>query len=343
MKNTSYLFEVLDRKIPDSSEIELHLFELCNLRCHFCGQDHDDKTGFDQILNKIPRIIEFIQNNPRKSHILNIMGGEIFSDEVPNYIIDHYSELAISIDKFAKSIGHNCTFNWVTNLIFKNDERILKFTQSLSDHGVDWNISTSYDFTGRKNSLWSLDLFEKNIELFKEKIFTVGFVLTKTSIKHLLSKEDKYFDYLYSKYPLYFDFYVPENGANLLMPSDRDILDTYLYIAKNYPLISPVKELLENEQNKMTCYSLNKLTLLPDGKEVKCRYLNYKEGQFNTPVDYQSNENIIEAHLEENECFSCEWYDRCGFRCFVQADWAKRERLPSCLFKTFFKEISAWS
>ena len=339
METKSYLSQLLNNKMPDSSEIELHLFELCNLRCHFCGQDHEDRTGFDLILNKIDPVKEFISKNSRTNHILNIMGGEVFNDELPDSMFDSYKTLVLEINSHAKEIGHTCVFNWVTNLIFQKSERVLEFFEFLDSQGITINISTSYDFAGRKNSLWNLDTFSKNLELLKERVYTVGFVLTKTSIRHLLAKRDPYFDVLYAKYPLYFDYYVPENGANILMPSDQEILDCYLFIAKNYPKISPVKDLIENQENKMTCYSLNKLTLLPNGREVKCRYMDYKPEQFKTPIDYQSNENIIQAHLDENECFSCEWFGRCGFRCFVQADWAKREKTERCLFKTFFEEV----
>jgi radical SAM protein with 4Fe4S-binding SPASM domain len=340
---SSYLAEILKSKLPDASEIELHLFELCNLRCHFCGQDHEDRTGFDRILDKVEPVQKFISNNFRKHHILNIMGGEIFNDELPDAILDQYKEFATRVNGSAQQQGHTCTFNWVTNLIFQKKERITRFFEDLDVLGIPSNISTSYDFTGRKNSLWSLDTFKTNLELFKSRIFTVGFVLTKPAIESLIAGPDEFFDYLYANYPVYFDYYVPENGANVLMPTDQNILDAFLYVSRKYPKISPVRELLENSENKMTCYSLNKLTLLPDGREVKCRYLNYKENQFNNPIDYQSNENIIEAHLTENQCLSCEWFSRCGFRCFVQADWAKRNKTEVCLFKTFFKETVTWS
>lgn len=343
MQNNSYLQKMLERKLPDASEIELHLFELCNLRCHFCGQDHDNTTGFDLIQSKIQPVKDFISQNTKTKHIINIMGGEVFNDDLPDIIFEDYRKLVLEIYEHAQNLGHTCTFNWVTNLIFKKSDRVLNFLNFLRDQGIVCNISSSYDFAGRKNSLWNLETFSANLQLLENRIFTIGFVLTKTSIRHLIAKRDPYFEVLYAKYPLYFDYYVPENGANILMPSDHEILDCYLYIAKNYPKISPVKELLENQENKMTCYSLNKLTLLPNGREVKCRYMDYKPEQFNTPIDYSSNENIIEAHLAENECMSCEWFDRCGFRCFVQADWAKREKTERCLFKTFFEEVVEWN
>lgn len=338
MTSSSMLSQLLKSKVPNQSEIELHLFEFCNLRCHFCGQDHDDKTGMHEIRSKIKRVTEFIAENPSKHHILNIMGGEIFNDQIEDSLFDEYLYFATEIHKFASQLGHSCQFNWVTNLVFTKTQRVEKLLRALQSQGIKTQLSTSYDFAGRKNKTWIADAFKTNLAHFKNDIYTIGFVLTRPAIQFLLESHDEYFEELYQHYPLYFDFYVPENGAAVLMPSDDEILQAYTFIAKNYPNVSPVKELLTNEMNKMTCYSLNKLTLLPNGREVKCRYLDYKPGDFKTELDYSSNDNIIMSFIEENQCLSCEWYDRCGFRCFVQADWAKRQAASECIFKTFFKE-----
>lgn len=338
MSGNSALSELLKRKLPDSSEIELHLFEFCNLRCTFCGQDHDDRTGMLQIRDKAARVIEFIRANRAHSHIINIMGGEIFNDEIPDGLFDEYFAMAEEVDRAAREAGHACTFNWVTNLVFEKRDRVEAFLGRLDAAGIRANLSTSYDFHGRKSKLWLAGLFQRNIEYFRDRIYTVGFVLTKPTIAFLLTQKDEYFEHLYLNFPIYFDYYVPEAGAGALMPSDHDILQAYLFIARNYPKISPVAELLQNRENRMTCYSLNKLTLLPDGREVKCRYLDYKPNDFRTPLDYSTNEPIIWSHLQENGCLGCEWYDRCGFRCFVQADWSKRVKTEECLFREFFRK-----
>lgn len=339
MSENSFLYHVLKDKLPISSEIELHLFDFCNLRCTFCGQDHESKEGMEEIRNKILPVQEFISKNTIDSHIVNIMGGEIFNDEVPDHLFKDYENLATSIHEHAQSLGHQCTFNWVTNLVFKKSHRVENLLTALKSKGISTNLSTSYDFSGRKTSLWKEDLFKENLEKFKTNIYTVGFVMTKPTIQFLLNQNDPYFEYLYGQFPIYFDFYVPEKTARFLMPSDQDMLDAYLFLAKRYPKVSPVKELLTRRENRMTCYSLNKLTLLPSGKEVKCRYLKYETHEFNNPIDYSSNENIVTAHLEENGCLSCEWFERCSFRCFVQADWSTRVKTPDCFFKTFFAEV----
>lgn len=340
----SYLNEILKDKINEQAEIEIHFFEFCNFSCHFCGQDHDDRTGMDTIVEKSVQTNEFIRNSPMKHFIINMMGGELFNDEVPDELFQDYRDFAYEVDQYAKSLGKTCTFNWVTNLSFEKWGRVRHLLFDLKTQGLDTNISTSYDFTGRPVHTIKETIFYKNLERFKDYIYTVGFVLTKPSINFLLRRTDPFFDYLYQNYPLYFDYYVPERGsADTLMPSDRDQLNAFLHIAKYYPKVAPVCDWLKNERNKLTCYSTNKITILQDGREVKCRYMKYKPNDFITELDYSSNENIIEAHLDRWDCQSCEYYDKCSFTCFVQADWAAKERMDTCLYKEFYKEIESGS
>lgn len=328
---SDYLKQVLRDKLPDSTEIELHLFEFCNLSCAFCGQDHASTVGMneDSIMQKAVLVREFIEKSDKDSHIINIMGGEIFNDEVPDYMFDAYSKF----HEYVSTAPGKIRFNWVTNLIFEKRHRVREFIDS---HAGSF-ISTSYDFAGRGLNVNRSLTFDANLTRFSDKINVIGFVLTRPSIKKILNKKDTYFDHLYQNYTLYFDYYVPELSSDKMMPSEQEMLDCMLYITEHYPNVYPIKDLLENKSNKMTCYSLDKLTLLPDNREVKCRYMEYKAEDFLTPIDYSTNEHIIQAHLDRSGCLGCEWFDRCQFRCFVQADWAKLDRLDDCMFRTFFE------
>ena len=338
--NNDFLNNLLIKKRNENTEIEIHLFEYCNLACRFCGQDHNSKVGFDTIVYKSNDVIDFISRSPMSDHILNIMGGEVFNDLIPDELFNDYIEFATRIIDYCNANNQRITINWVTNLIYKKTDRVLNLLEKLGSMGQEVNLSTSYDFEGRGYAKMVNSLFAKNLELFSDYIYTIGFVLTSPSIKNLLKDDDPFFKILYKKHTLYFDYYVPEEtNCDVLMPSDQELLDAFLFTAKNYPNVFPVSDWMKNETNKMTCYSLNKLTVLPDGKHVTCRYLSYKKGSFENEVNYTSNANIIESYINKNECLSCMWYDRCSFRCFVQADWVKRDRLDECLYKTFFNEV----
>jgi radical SAM protein with 4Fe4S-binding SPASM domain len=334
-----FLNKVLDRKIPESSEIQLILFQQCNLKCSFCGQDHDSPQGLDTITQKAATIIRFITGNPRKSHIVNMMGGELFHDGFSEKIYDDYEKLVSKIHGYAHQIGHKVKFNFATNLIFEKYERVLYFLEKIKASGVECYISTSYDFAGRKNKLWNKNLFEKNIIIFKDHIKTINIVLTKPAIHNFTKEHDPYFDFLYENFDMFFEYYQPEANPEFLMPSDAEILDAFLFLAKKYPNVSPIMELVNNHQNRMTCYGLNSMTLLPDGSLARCRYMKHSTDAFKHEVNFNSNSNIVNAFLDDNQCLSCEWFERCSFRCFVQADWSKRKSEAKCIFKTFFEKI----
>lgn len=335
----SYLNELLKEKVNTSTEIEIHLFEFCNLNCSFCGQDHDSRVGMDTIPEKAEQVIAFMKRSPLTSHTINIMGGEIFNDLIEDSVFEEYLAFYHRINNYCKENQLTVRFNWVTNLIFsKNILNVFNLIESSEGNSF---ISTSYDFSGRGLNINRYLQFRNNLTLLKQHIGVIGFVLTKPSIKKLLNDQDKFFkEELYPNYPLYFDYYVPEKSSDKMMPSEEEMLKAFNYIAEHYPKVEPIKSMLENTQNQMTCFSLNKVTILPDGKEVTCRYLKYEKEDFISEVNYHSNENIIEAHLERNQCLTCPYYHRCQFRCFVQADWRRLERLENnqCFIRCFFDE-----
>ena len=336
---SDYLKHVLKDKVPESTEIELHLFEFCNLNCSFCGQDHKSTEGMNTIVEKAEQVVAFMQQSGKTSHIVNIMGGEIFNDLVPDETFDSYWQFYNRINGWCLDNGHKVRFNWVTNLIFTKSQRVVDLITNMRGVSENAYISTSYDFAGRGFDINRSLQFDLNLKRFSPWITVVGFVMTKPAIKKILRGTDKYFLYLYENYPLYFDYYVPELSVDKMMPTEQEMLDCMLHISKNFPNINPIKDLLENERNKMTCYSMNKVTILPSGREVTCRYLDYEPIQFINKIDYNSNSNIIESHLDRNKCLGCKWFDRCSFRCFVQGDWAELNRLDDCLFRIFFNTV----
>ena len=338
--NEELLKQLLKNKTNDSSEIEIHLFEFCNLSCRFCGQDHSSTVGFNTIKQKAFDVIDFMSKSSKNSHIINVMGGEIFNDLIEDRLLRDYDTFANIIYENSVESGQEVLINWVTNLIFKKVDRIKDFFEKLDEVGIKSNISTSYDFEGRGYAGNANSLFAKNLEKFNDRIYTIGFVLTKPSIENLLKDDDTFFRELYKKYTLFFDYYVPEEtNCDELMPSDRELLSAFLFTARNFPEVYPVRDWIQNSENKLTCYSLDKITILPDGRKVTCRYLNYKKDVFKTPIDYSTNEGIITTFIKENECITCEYFKRCSMRCFVQADWVNRKSMPACLYKTFFKVI----
>ena len=51
---------LIDPKRDPEQEYTIHLFEFCNLRCNFCWQNHDNKIGVDNVVDKLPSIEKFV-------------------------------------------------------------------------------------------------------------------------------------------------------------------------------------------------------------------------------------------------------------------------------------------
>jgi len=143
---SEFLKHVLKDKVPDSTEIELHLFEFCNLSCSFCGQDHDSEEGLNTVSEKAKQVIDFMQKSGKTSHIVNSMGGEIFNDLVPDETLSQYWDFYTEINDWCINNNHKVRFNWVTNLIFQKSERVLDLITRMRDVSGNAYISTSYDF-----------------------------------------------------------------------------------------------------------------------------------------------------------------------------------------------------
>lgn len=334
---------IIQKKIPKDAEIELSLFQACNLRCSFCWQDHDDKEGLDSIRHKAVPIKEFLGTNPSPKTTICMMGGELFQDGQDPSLFDQYFDLCADVTEHAKTIGKQVRFTLVTNMIWRDRAPVEALLNRLVAAGVAVGFSTSLDFHGRPVKHDPKTQWYSNVTYFKEYIDTINMVLTRPAIKRFVEGDTAFFKQLYDEgFPLSFDYYTPETNAFLLVPSDKEILDILLKIAREFPNVSPMRQWIDQEYNSMTCMGPNKITILPSGRIVTCRQLKYDPKDFLNPVFYESNANLILQSLTKKECLTCPYFARCGFSCFVMEDhkyFASRQELPECLYKVMFREI----
>lgn len=324
------IYNVIEEKIIDYAEIVVILFDHCNLNCVFCPQDHkDDSTAtYESIMSKSYSVFNWINNNNRTSYFkVHIMGGELFQDR---FVDRKFLEIYQS---FINAIIQNTTAsktivpNFVTNLVFNRVEEVYNF--------IDMNnlkISISYDIKGRFNKD-QRDLFEKNVEYFKDKIEMVSIQMTKQNINAFL-EGDSYFDYLYDNFGIDWDSFIPTKEISIspsLMPSESDKLKLYKLLINKYPKCYNIEHFVnKKENNKMTCTRGNNLTILKTGKIPK--------GCSSTPFIEDSDLNVVENWLSRHNCFSCEYYRRCPLTCFISANYKHTVRdLDTCYLKEAFK------
>jgi len=331
-------YNIINSKVVDHSEIVLILFDHCNLSCAFCPQEHDDMTGSteEEIMKKVPLVVDFINNNRRsKEFYIHTMGGELFQDYwIEKGYLDIYQkfidEVIEKVDKDKKVI-----FNFVTNLIFTQTEKIFNFLEK-----NNLNISSSYDMAGRFNSE-TLNVFKNNFQIFKDKIKTVNVVLTKQNIQSLMRGDD-FFDHIYQNCVIDFDSFLPAGKTEtnkFQMPSEKNTFEFYKLLVDKYPNVLNVASFVGKEkQNKMTCTRGNNFTVLknnfiPEGCSGSVFLADRKSDEVGSP-------KIIQNFIEKYNCFSCEYYQKCSFTCFIKHDFKFiEEDMNTCLYKEVFKYV----
>lgn len=342
---------IFHKKAPNYTEIEVSFFQQCALHCSFCWQDTYDPTGVEDIRSKADVAIDYLEKtgeNLKDNIQVHLLGGELFEDS--NDFYDDYTHFILKIKKYCdeKLPEKNLIFVFLTNMNFQKDstkDKLENFLKNLEDEGCKFFLTTSWDLTGRPLKGEITTKFHQNITYFKKYLAEITFVLTKPSINRLLREDLEYLDLLYENFTLDYDYYMPTKNVDRLMPSDRDLLNALRLLIKRYPDIRKLRTWTESDEkedfHKITCASLNKITILPDGSITNCKHLDYKHEDFESDFSFESNSIMIEKFLETQGCLSCPYFNECPLTCFNMADskvFTARKELDECFYRTLFKE-----
>lgn len=345
-----FIRSVFKNKAPDYTEIEISFFELCNLHCRFCWQDNYNPTGVNTIAEKADIVIDYLEINKSKlkdNIQVHMLGGELFEDSIDFY--DQYLEFVLKIQKHCETEfpTKNLLFVFLTNMNFQKDETLKKLEKFLVDM-VNGNckfvLTTSWDPTGRPLAGETTTRFHHNITYFKKYVAEITFVLTKQTIRKLLNLQTPYLDLLIEQgFKIDYDYYMPTSAVDSLMPSDREIYEALSCLLKRYPSIKKLEVFKRQNDDfvgKLSCASLNKITILPDGTLTNCRHLNYDQKDFETEIFNESNSSMIMNYISKKECLSCEFFIKCPLSCFVMSDHKKfigNKELDECLYKKVYR------
>lgn len=329
---------MLESKRPPIGEIEVTLFEHCNIVCDFCFHDKKSTVGMSrsEIMSKLELIEQFfIARQGTVSIIqLNMVGGELFQDELLDEYIPLYMEFALAARELSYKYGfEEFRIVWVSNFLFKRSELICWMQNDLKDRGMNTSLICSYDVTGRPVN----KVYAKNITKLREHISTINMVATVPTMLGLMQGEDKYFDWLYDNFEIYLDDYIPDPGYSNMMPSDWQLYGFYRYMLEVYPNVIPVREFANDDPKPMHCLSLNKLTIFPNNSTANCLWNRYSAADFVSDFNRDDNAGKMQTHMDTYGCAGCEYFEVCGLRCFVQSDWRERQRdLPDCVMRQTF-------
>jgi len=288
-----------------TGEIIVTLFEYCDLNCKFCSQDHNSFFGIDTILEKIDIIKGRIKSLPREDYSVHFMGGEVFADALPDRVFQDYGKVIRELNNWAFSEGINLEICFTTNFVFTNTER---FDIMLGSDPV--TLLTSYDPSARFNKT-TFPIFQENVRRYRDYIKSVNVIMTKPSIRKFMRDDVPFFEYLYDRFGIYFDYYTPEANMDTFLPNDIMLRDFILYMLDKYPKVLPFNDMQNKVKKQMTC--MDTVTILPDGTSGPCTILvkdlkrNYQPSKF----------EMEEKWFKQYNCLECAHFQYCNMGCFL--------------------------
>jgi len=134
-----FVKKLIGDKKPKVAEIELTLFENCDVVCTFCGHDKESTVGLslNEMLSKLPLIEDFIDSVDKDIEVINLhlVGGELLQDgliaeEVS--ILDDYKKLIFSYKEICESREIVPRILLVTNMLTKKPLKVLEWLEEIN-------------------------------------------------------------------------------------------------------------------------------------------------------------------------------------------------------------------
>lgn len=277
-----------------TKEISISLFGECNMNCEFCigNQRHNIKSP-DNFDNVIAIVKDEIIKTDKNDISIVVYGGELFHDGINDCIFEQYKKLINSINRFTKTVGKNINWTLSTNLVHKNRERVL---QLLNDVGID-HLCSSFDFEQRFTNHKLLDRFIDNVKWYTDQgiQLSFGFILFNPNIQAFYNNHPllSVFNWLYTNYPIYFDYYHPTNRDASLV--DENTIGRFLiWLDQHYPNIKTLCD-LRNRNHHTSCPA----TFIIDGVATRC-------------CDFVK---VAKKYAIKKQCFSCSYSKICSHPC----------------------------
>ena len=318
-------------KRTHTGEIIVTLFELCDINCLFCNQDHTSTLGIDTIPDKIHQIVSSIETLKQKGKTdfaVKIMGGEVFSDQLPDGIFDEYVKLISSINEYSTRTNTPIKLSFVTNFIWTKSDRVKRFVVD-----NDILLFTSYDPSGRFN-VATLEIFQDNVVEFVSHIRAVNVIMTKPNIDKFMRNQIPFFDYLYDHFDIYFDYYTPESNMNVLLPKDIELRDFMIHMYDTWPKCSPFRDFESKQKANMSC--MDTFTIMPDSNFGRCDIL--LKGVI--PIKLIPMKKDLEQEwLDSYNCLECQHFSRCSLGCFLSNHIKEARTQKECWLEEVYNYV----
>lgn len=319
---------------PQYYEITCSLFTKCNLNCEFCSQEHvtdlDENKVLDIAFNAFETAKKDIHRWDIKKLEVRFWGGELFSDNIPtSYFIVYSKFIELVRELFTTEFPElSIEFITTTNGVLTNHVRFLSFLRAEKMH----RVSVSYDYIGRYRTETQRQQALTTIQRLAEDGFkvNVGIILTKRAINHILEKPEdltNFFD-KYHADSINFNFYIPNKGWEVDMPSDEDMWKLYeMLIDKELYRIKTIYYLFETKANNKYIASECECKFLPNifegGVSKNCIQCFSNLGNklfYGTFSKSINDENVSDVKaslgMVKRGCLQCEYHDICQMPCW---------------------------
>lgn len=330
---------VLKKKRNNCKEINISLFDNCNLRCKFCFQFNNTYNNSKNLSidERVNLALNYADTHKKEySHyIFIIMGGELFADFNSDELFSKYQEIVDRIhNKYPTS-----PISFVSNMVFTKIKRVKNFCEKNKDI---LKVAVSFDFYGRFHNNIILNRYMDNIKLFKNYISGFAFNMIKPSLDIVMGKikDDigvmQCYNYIYDNFKTCYDYYAPDEYMRKeYTPTYSDLYNFFKYMIKHYPKTEPFNSWLNNKENTLTCMRTTYIT--NNGIVERCREFATKESNcFNTTGNNDEMENKF---LKKYNCLSCKYYSRCTMGCFMYFDYKDSKDYDDCIYKRIFEEL----
>lgn len=346
---------------PEYCEIVLYLFEKCNLRCEFCFQEHEHaKINYDYI-RRLPSTAFSLMAKELKAHPtiksfdIRMLGGEIFSDDIPDSLLEMYGDVVEEIREQMEDYypDVNVDFICTTNGVWEKRKRIKSFLEKYSFKKI---LSVSIDFIGRYKSDKIKQIAYDTMKFFGDAEFFVraGVVLTKRNIAYILGHTDEFKDLIrkYKAEQIVFNYYSPNEQWELDLPSDEDLWNIYKFcLDERMFTVSTIFYLIEAYRQQKFFTKTCECKFIPTLTETSCtkdcvqtasplpRERFY--GKYTNEVT-EENVSDVKASLGvvKRGCLGCDHYEYCPQPCWCMVifDGYKATNCPMKRAFNYIKE-----
>ena len=347
---------------PEYCEIVLYLFTKCNLRCEFCFQEHETCADpiDDEYFNSLPDRAFALMDAELKAHPtiksfdIRMLGGEIFSDDIPDRAFIRYGWVVRQIRKKMKEVYPEVTVDFIctTNGVWRNWLRVAHFLEEYSFKKI---LSVSIDFVGRYKSDNIKQMAYNTMKFFGDAEFFVraGVVLTKRNIAYILEHPDEFKDLIrkYKAEQIVFNYYSPNEQWELDLPSDEDLWSIYKFCLDERMFnVSTIFYLMEAYRQKTFFTKTCEWKFIPTITQTSCtkdcvqtasplpRERFY--GKY-TPEVTEENVSDVKASLGvvKRGCLGCDHYSYCPQPCWCMVIFDEY-KATNCPMRRAFEYIA---